>query len=75
MSNEDSPYIWVPEVCQFANPSDCMDAFPEPAAALVVSHIAYEAIAKERDQLLQERKNLLEELERWKAKDELSAKY
>ncbi len=30
---------------------------------------------QERDQLLEERKNLLEELERWKAKDELSAKY
>ena len=45
MANE---YYWVPEDCMFKSGGDCLDKFPDlGAAALVVSHVAYDAIKAE----------------------------
>lgn len=38
-------YYWVPENMLYATDGDCLDARPDDgAAALVVSHVAYEAL-------------------------------
>lgn len=48
MSNEDSPFVWAPEMCQFASAGDCLEKFGQyGAAAMLVSHYAYEAIKVE----------------------------
>lgn len=51
-------YFWVPEEVLFESAGDCLDKFPDlGAAALVVSHVAFEKLQHE-NQIL--RNGLLE---------------
>jgi hypothetical protein len=57
-------HYWVPEDCMFSNAGDCLDEYPDlGAAALVVSHVAYDELKAQAERLAELLEEALDEIE------------